>query len=421
MEQNTVFPAEGDLTAFSIGDPAVQACPYGYYRAMQRTAPVHYDAQTDLWMIADYSLVVEVLSNWQTFSSGIDMRRQVGGPDSTASDRLFAAKGYVVTDVLSQVDPPRHTFYRSLVERLFTAPVVKRMTDYLETHTHELIDGFIERGQCDFFAEFAVPLPLGVIADQLGVPKADMPQFKAWTDAIIETVGLMLSAERKLECTRQIIAFQHYFVTRMAEKRAAPSHDILSGLVAARHPDGRALTAEETLALIQQLLVAGNETTRNHLAAGLLLLIQHPDLQVRLRADPRLIATFVEESLRLESPVQGLFRIAVQATTLGGVEIPKGAKIYVTYAAGNRDDKMFPDADRLDIGRTNTTRHLAFSYGIHRCVGQMLARKELEIAFRALLSRLIDIELTPGQDPIGHVPSYILRALKGLKITFGKV
>lgn len=409
------------LDAYTIADPEVQQCPYPYYKAMHDQAPVYHDSKTDLWMIADYDLAVEALTNWEVFSSEIDMRTDVGGPDSSESDALFEAEGYVVKDVLSQVDPPSHTFYRKLVDRAFTAPVVRRMEDYLVHHTEQLIDGFIDKGRCDFLNEFAVPLPLGVIADQLGAPQEDLDKFKIWTDAIIETLGIMLSPERKLECTKLIIAYQHYFVDRIAEKKAHPENDLLSGLVAARHEDGRELSTEELLALIQQLLVAGNETTRNHLAKSVLLLIEHPDQQKILREDLSLVPNFVEESLRLESPVQGLFRTASQDTVLGGYAIPKGAKIYLAYGAANRDDKTFERADQLDVRRKNANRHLAFSHGIHRCIGQMLARKELEIAVTAILKRLDNIALASDQPPPGHAPSFILRGLTDLHITFDAV
>ena len=406
---------------FTIADPAVQECPYDYYRALHEREPVHYDPHTDLWMIASYELAVEALTNWKVFSSAIDLRRDVGGPDTAESDALFEKEGYLVRDVLTQVDPPRHTVFRKLVDRTFTGPVVRRMEEYLTLHAGQLIDAFIDRGRCDFFNEFAVPLPLGVIADQLGVPQEDMPRFKTWSDAFIETLGIMLSPERKLECTRLIIEYQHYFVDRIEEKKSNPEDDILSGLVAARHEDGSELSTEELLALVQQLLVAGNETTRNHLAKSLLLLIENPAQQELLRKDLSLVPNFVEESLRLESPVQGLFRVTTEDTTLGGCEIPKGAKIYVAYGAANRDDNKFPRAEALDVRRKNAIRHLAFSHGIHRCIGQMLARKELEIAIRAILTRMTDIALDEACPHPAHAPSFILRGLTSLHITFTKV
>ncbi len=409
-----------DLAELTIGSAVVQECPYEYYRLMREHEPVHYDPHTDLWMIADYDLAVEVLNNWKVFSSNIDMRKDVGGPDLAESNALFAKEGYVVSDVFTQVDPPRHTFFRSLIDRAFTGPIVKRMGEYLVDHAHELIDVFVDKGQCNFKEEFAVPLPLGVIADQVGAPRSDIHRFRIWTDAFVETLGIMLYQERRLECTKLIIEYQHYFVDRINEKKANPQGDILSSLVAAHHEDGKELTYEELLAIIQQLLTAGNETTRNHLVASVALLIEKPDLQTKLRNDASLVKKFVDESLRLESPVQGLFRITSQDTELGGYEMPKGAKIYLCYGSANRDDKQFPDADKLDITRRNATQHLAFGNGIHRCIGQMLARKELEIGISAILERLDNIELEPGHPPITHKPSFILRGIDSLHIVFEK-
>lgn len=409
------------LSDYSIADPKIQECPYHYYRLMQSNEPVYYDAKTDLWMVASYDLAVEVLSNWDVFSSNIDMRTEVDQTSGDESLALLKSKGYLVKDVLSQVDPPDHTFYRKLVDRAFTGPVVRRMESYLEEHTEALVRSFIHKGECDFYEEFAVPLPLGVIADQLGVPQKDMGKFKVWTDAIIETLGVVLSPERKLACAELIIGFQHYFVGRFEEKKSKPEDDLLSGLVSARHADGSELSIEELLALTQQLLVAGNETTRNHLAKSVLLLIENPEYQDLLRSDPSLVPKFVEETLRIESPVQGLFRKTTRETRLGKRVLPKGAKLYVAYGAANRDSKMFPEAEKIDLERANTNRHLAFSHGIHRCIGQMLARKELEIAIKSLTRQMKNIRHASREPTIEHVPSFILRGLKQLHIKFDQV
>jgi cytochrome P450 len=197
------------------------------------------------------------------------MRRDVSNVDPTEADELFKREGYFVEDVLSQVDPPRHTPFRRLVEKLFTGPTVKRMHGYLDTHVVELIDTFADRGRADFYHEFAVPLPVDVIADQLGLPRSDGMKLKRWTDAFIASFDATITAERKLECVKGILEFQKYFVTKRDEKLAQPGDDLLSMLVAARKDDGAPLTIEEYLALCAQLMVAGNETTRNVLLAGL--------------------------------------------------------------------------------------------------------------------------------------------------------
>lgn len=402
----------------SLLDVDVRACPFAFYSALRNGEPVYYDAATDLWVVSTYELVTQVLDDWQTFSSEIDMRTDVAMTGTDESDRMFADRGYVVRDVLSQVDPPAHSVYRTLVERLFTTPVVKRMEDFLTDHASHLIDGFADKGQCDFFAEYAVPLPLDVIADQLGVPREDAARFKTWSDAIIETLGVVISDQRKLECTRHIIEFQHYFVAVLEAKRATPRDDIISGLVAARKPDGALLTTEELLAVVQQLLVAGNESTRSQLASIALMLARAPELQARLRDNPVAIRNFVDESLRAEGPVQGLFRRAACEVKLGSVTLPKGAKLYVSYASANRDDMMFPDPTTIDPTRANASRHVAFGHGIHRCVGQMLARKELEISVRLLLSQLRNIRLADGYPDITYLPSLIMRCPQALHLRF---
>lgn len=404
------------LGEYTLFDPGVQADPYGYYALMHELDGVHYDAAADLYLVAHHELLQEAAANPALFSSEIDMRTDVGGPDTAESDALFRERGWVVRDVLSQADPPRHTKFRAIVERLFTGPIVRKMHADIEERVDGLIDGFCRRREVDFFAEFAVPLPLGVIADQLGVPKQDMDLFKTWSDAIIDTLGIMLSAERRLECTHQIIAFQHYFVGVMEARQTEPKEDIIS-LISHASLEDRPLSTEEKLALVQQILVAGNETTRNHLAKCALLLAQHPDLQRRLRSNPKLIANFVEETLRLESPVQGLFRRVTQATKLGNTSLPKGAKVMLVFGAANRDPQAFARPSELDVERRNARRHVAFSHGIHTCIGAMLARTELRVSVERLLARLENIALRENFQP-QHAPSVILRGLSDLHLTF---
>ncbi|MFK7843174.1 MAG: cytochrome P450 [Sphingorhabdus sp.] len=401
-------------------DPNTLECPYDYYRAMQNNEPVHYDAGADTYLVTRYDLIVQAAKDFETFSSDMDLRREGIGPSNVKSDALFKRDGYLVEDVLTQVDPPRHTQFRSMVSRLFVGPVANKMEAYIEAHVDTLIDGFIDDGEVEFFRQFAVPLPLDLIADQLGVPREDKAQFKVWTDAIIETLGVMLTEERKLQCTALIIDFQHYFVQKMVEKRAQPENDIISTIATARLDDeDRDLTTEERLALIQQILVAGNETTRNHLAKSMVLLCQNSETQVQLREEPSLIKNFIEETLRLESPVQGLFRKTTKDVEFGGTFMPAGSKVLLMYGAANRDPKQFEDPEELDVFRKNSRLHLAFGAGPHACIGAMLARKEIEVTLRQILKRLQSIELKDSHSPIRHRPNLILRGMDGeLTLTF---
>lgn len=409
------------LAELTLADPTVHRCPFGYYATMQAEAPVHYDRHTDLWMITRYEDVVAAASAWDAFSSHIDMRRDVSNVDPTEADELFRREGYFVEDVLSQVDPPRHTSFRKLVEKLFTGPAVKRMHDYLDAHVNELIDTFIDQGRADFYDAFAVPLPVDVIADQLGLPRTDGRLLKRWTDSFIASFDATISAERKLDCVKDILQFQKYFVAKRDEKLASPGLDLLSMLVAARKEDGEPLSIEEYLALCAQLMVAGNETTRNELLAGMYKLATDAALQQTLRASPALIPKFVDEMLRLEAPAQGLYRRCTRDTSLGGVTIPQGAKVLLLFGAGNRDPRMFPNPSHVDLERPNGNRHLAFGYGIHSCIGRTLAVAELTLAFTRLLERLDEIRLAPDVPPPTIIPHFNMRGLNGLSIVFKKI
>lgn len=417
MPENT-YRCPAALIGMTMADPAINECPYEYYARMHAEAPVHFDARMGLWLVTRHADIVEASHKWEVFSSHIDMRRDVSSIDPTEADQLFLREGWLVADVLSQVDPPRHTLFRKMVERLFTGPVVKRMHAYLDEHVLELIGRFERRGQADFLNEFALLLPLDVIADQLGLPRGDGALLRRWSDAFVGSFDPTISAERKLELCRIILEFQRYFVAWRTKKAEQPGDDLLSMLVATRHEDGRPLSTEDYLALSAQLMVAGSETTRNHLLSIMLMLCDDPALQQRLRAQPGEIPRFVEESLRIESPVQGLYRRTTRAVELGGVTIPAGAIVMMMFGAANRDPATFAEPARLDLGRSNANRHMAFGYGIHSCIGRTLATAELNIATQRLLERLGPIRLASTQPRPSHLFHFNMRALAGLHIEF---
>ena len=287
---------------------------------------------------------------------------------------------------------------------------------------NELVDAFPAEGPVELLRDFAVPLPLTVIADALGVSRADLDKFKRWSDDSVAPLGGVLTRERQLECARSIVEFQHYFAERLEERRREPRDDILSDLVNARldGDDAHPLDTAEMLSILQQLLVAGNETTTNMLASAMMLLLHHPGQMERIRADLSLVPNLVEEALRLESPVQGLFRQAKAATTLGGVAIPAGARLIVMYGSANRDECQYADAATFDVAREDAHSHLAFGRGIHFCLGAALARLEGIVAFETLFSRLREVRLAPGRNDFSHVPSFILRGLKELHLGVAK-
>jgi cytochrome P450 len=230
----------------------------------------------------------------------------------------------------------------------------------------------------------------------------------------------MITRERELECAREVVEFQHFIKARADERRITPGDDLLSDLVHARVEGERPLDDAELLSVMQQLMVAGNETTTSALAGGLLQLIRNPDQMARAVAaadanDDRAIINLVEEVLRTESPTSGMWRVVREDTVLGGVAIPAGAMAQLRYAAANRDPARYPDPDRFDMARENARTHLAFGKGIHMCVGNMLSRKEMALAFGELLRRLIGFALAETFVPVWPANA-LLRGLTTLPI-----
>jgi cytochrome P450 len=403
---------------WSMSDPTTNACPYAYYAFMHSDRPVHHDEAMNIWIVSRHADIIEASNNWQVFSSHIDMRRDVSKLDPSASDALFLKEGWLVADVLSQVDPPTHSIYRRIVQNLFTGPAVKRLHAYLDAHVRELIDAFAQRGEADFLNEFALFLPLDIIADQLGLPRSHAERLRRWTDAFIASFNPMITAGQKLELTRQILEFQHYFVVWRQKKIESPADDVLTMLATFEKEDGERLSTEEYLALCAQFMVAGNETTRSQLMSAMLMLCEDPGLQDRLRQDPVLIPAFIDEALRLESPAQGLYRRTTREVTLGDATIPQGAIVLLMYGAGNRDPKAFPQPAQINLERPNRNRHLAFGHGIHSCIGRSLATAELIIAFSRLLERLTNVRLSPDH-PHPARPFHVnMRSLDSLHICF---
>jgi cytochrome P450 len=405
------------LAEQSIVDPALIACPWPYYAQLHAEAPVHRDATTGMWIIARYADMQAIIKDTKRFSNDLNFvgRRPTPVPDEAL--RILAQEGYARPQCLQRNDPPAHGRFRRLVDRAFTASRVRELQPYIDEVAAGLVAALPAGEPVDFVRAFAIPLPCIVIADQLGVDRADIPLLKTWTDALLDPVGMMITPEREIECARQVVAFQRYFAARIAERRAKPREDILSTLAAAM--DGEAaLSTEEVLNLLEQLLTGGNETTTNSIGAGLLLLIDHPEQQELLRSNRALMGNFVEEVLRMETPVQGLFRQTTCDVAVGDVVIPEGAVVMLRHGAVNRDPAKFPEPDRFDIRRGNAGAQLGFGAGVHFCPGAMLARAELASAFTHLLDRFSSVRLAGARTDIAYQASFFLRGLRRLDVVF---
>ena len=409
------------LADFSFMDPAVHQCPFPFYQAAREEAPIHYMEEVDMFLVSTYDLMREVLKDSETFSNRMPSAgaNTMGVVDE--AERIIREKGYGrFMPTIVNNDPPSHGIYRGLVDQAFRAGRIRQMESYVEEIVGDLIDTFQDKGSCEAISEFAVPVPMYVIADQLGVPRENFQRFKEWSDAWVAGLGLPKPEEEMIAAAELIVEMQHYMIERIHERRETPQNDMLSDLAQATYDGARPLEDKEVLSIVEQILVAGNETTTNGIGNGLVALAKDQNMQQRLRDDPALVTKFTEEILRWESPVQGLFRYATKDTELNGVRIPKDARLMVRYAAANRDESKFDCPEDLNIDRKNNGAHLAFGSGIHHCVGSQLARVEMQASFKAWLERFSVIELDQPEDSITYHLSFALRGPETVKLKFTK-
>ena len=413
-------PKENPLD-YSLLDPQIQQCPYHAYK-VYREAPVFQMPETGHFMVSRYEDIYYIVRTPEIFS--MDTVQDGGHPydNNKKIKKLFSDKGWENRTVLA-TDPPLHGTYRSLLEHCFTNKRIKALQPQVEKLANDLIDQFIDKGEVDFIEAFCYPLPMMVIAIILGLPQEDLEDFKRWSIAWVAPYAMSNDEEAAYRYACEHVELKAYLVKKFAEKRAQPDDGIISDLVHATYTDTagkqRPLTENELLSISEQLLVGGNETTNNAMASAMLLLLQHPDqMQLLLSDVDKYVKGFVDESLRYESPTQGLYRYTVQDTTLGETFIPKGSMVHMRFAAGNRDDQHFPAADTFDITRSNAATHLAFSHGQHHCMGAPVSRMEMKVAFSLLLKRLKNIRLAEGKNDFRHLPGFTLRALEKLVIAF---
>ena len=404
------------LERHSLADRDTQEDPTAYHHALQEH-PLYFDPRLGFYICSTYRLMREILRDTQRFSS---MDSQSTDALRPPPDEVLALRKEMRQQVHTLVtnDPPDHTRVRGMVNEPFRPRNIEALIGQIREIVDDAIDAFIDRGEFDAVADLAIPIPITVIADMLGVSRSMAPKIKEWSDASVEPLGMMISDERLIECTRLVKEFQEFMRAELEARRATPRDDLLTELVEARDESGKPFSMAEMISLTSQFLVAGNETTTNGIAAGVQLLVDNPDQQQLLRADPSRIRVFINEVLRLESPVQGLFRIVTEDTQIAGVSLPKGARVMLRFAAANRDPGKFQHPDQLDVTRHNAGSNVAFGAGIHHCIGANLAREEMVQTFEALLARTADLAFAEGRNDFNHHPSMILRGLEHLHVTF---
>jgi cytochrome P450 PksS len=389
--------------ALNLGSPEFKAGAYSYYARLRAEAPVHevrLPGRQTAWLVSRYDDVLLLLKDERLAKD----RHNAQG--SRPFSRLPGMLGFLraLERNMLDLDAPDHTRLRGLVHTAFTPRLIERMRSRVEALSDELLSRASAAGHMELIRDYALPIPLMIISEMLGIPAGDQRRFHRWSNAIVAATGGAADLIRVLPA---LWRFVRYLRRVIARKRAQPEEDLISGLVQARE-SGDSLRDDELVAMVFILVVAGHETTVNLIGNGALALMEFPEQRERLRREPGLDALAVEELLRFHSPIEiSTERYAREDLEVAGRLIPRGALVYGVLSSANRDEGQFERPDELDLGREKN-RHLAFGQGIHYCLGAPLARLEGQIALRRLLERM------PGLRPC--VPLSYLRWRKSLNL-----
>jgi cytochrome P450 len=409
-------------------DESLLPDPYPYFEALRARCPVQREPHHGVVMVTGYEEALAVYHDVDTFSSC----NSVTGPfpgfpvpleGDDVSELIEAHRDELpFSDQLPTLDPPVHTAHRALLMRLITPRRLKENEEFMWRLADQVIDEFAADGRCELIHQYAGPFAMLVVADLLGVPEADHPSFRIELGTRPDrAVG---STERDAMSHRPLEWLYESFTRYIEDRRRAPRDDVLTGLATATFPDGSTPAVIDVVRIAANLFAAGQETTVRLLGSAFQLIGERRDLQARLRRERDRIPTFIEETLRFESPVKGDFRLTRVATRIGGVDVPAGTTVMVLNGAANRDARQFENPTSFELDRTNARQHLAFGFGIHTCPGAPLARAEGCISVERLLDRLGDIRISeadhgpPDARRYRHVPTYILRGLQSLHLEF---
>jgi cytochrome P450 len=364
------------------------------------SSDVEYDTEHDLWVIQAHEAIVKAANDTKNFTSN---GTWPAARELCPAAKIIAADAIPVAETLVSSDPPQHSRYRQIAQKAFSPRRVEAMRPGIEHIITDLIDKARQDEQMEFVSQFAIPLPLRVICEMLGVPPDAYEQIKAWADDLALSLSADISDDQQVITTRTLIEFQKYFVEALEDRRREPRDDLLGALSAAPGVDDEhQLTHPELMSLCQQLVVAGQETTVTLLTGMLWIIARDPELQERVRSDSSIWPDFVEESLRYISPVQGRYRISTTDIQLEGGVVPAHSRVMLAFGSGNRDAGAIENPDAFSLDRVGAPRHLAFGIGPHFCLGAPLARLEAALALAKLLEATSDIQIANEPKRLAH-------------------
>jgi cytochrome P450 len=393
-----------------LTDPAIVADPYPAFARARESAPVQWHDGLGVWLAFTHAESNAVLRD-----------RRLGRiwTDKAPAER-FESFNLIHRNAILEMEPPHHTRLRRLISAAFARGHVERLRPWVEELAGRLVDELLERSggsePVDLLTGMAEQLPVAVIAELLGVPDADRPLLRPWSNAIVKMYEYDRTRRREDDAERAADEFVAYLRELAAERRRSPGDDLVSHLVSVRDAEGDKLTEDELVTTCILLLNAGHEATVNVTGNGTLALLRQPDQLARLRADRALLPTAIEELMRFDSPLQLFERTATEDVEIGGITVEKGTKIAALLGAANHDPAVFTDPGTLDVGRTENP-HVSFGAGVHFCIGAPLARVELQASFGALLDRTTSIEL--GGEPVRR-PEFVIRGLATLPVVLSR-
>jgi cytochrome P450 len=398
------------IAAYDLLSPEHFAAPYQTYALMRENDPLYWHEQMSMWFATRYQDVHAVSRDRRFSSARVDAFMPPGTDEKTQAVRRF------FTDFMLFSDPPEHTRLRKLISRAFAPRSIAMLESYVHRVVEEALDRVKGQGQIGIIGDFGFPVPSRVIAHMLGVAPDRVHDFEQWSHDIMRVPSLVGDQDENLAITyRGMRSLEAYFRDLIAERRAVPAEDLL-GLMVQANEDGSVLSDDELVAHCALLLIAGHETTTNLIGNATLALLRNPGELARLRAQPDLAGSAVEEFLRYDGTVAGIARQAKEDVRLSGGVVPAGAVVMAVLPSANRDPAVFADPDRLDVGRGDM-RHLGFGGGVHACIGAALARLETRIAMTALLARYPRMELAVSEP--SPIVGWAVRGVTSLPVNVG--
>jgi cytochrome P450 len=411
-------------------DDALVEDPYPYFEYLRAQGPAPREPHQGVVMITGYDEAVQIFHDTDTYSSATSVTGPFPGfsvplEGDDVSELIEQHRDELpFSDQLPCFDPPKHTAHRALLMRLITPKRLRENEEFMWRLADRQMDEFLASGTCEFINDFAQPFAMLVIADLLGVPEDDQDKFR---DRLARRKGNVGGTADDAMAHSPLEWLYEQFTAYVEERRREPRGDVLTGLAAATYPDGSTPDVIDVVRIAANLFAAGQETTVRLLGTALQLLGDRPDLQKLLRDDKSRVPNFIEEALRIESPIKGDFRLTRVPTTVGGVDIPAGTTLMVLNGAANRDPERFECPTEFRVDRANARQHIAFGHGIHTCPGAPLARAEGRISVERLLDRTSDIRISEAAHGPSdarryqYAPTYILRGLTNLHLEFDPV